>query len=81
MSYKLKNFVVFFKVLTCLLISRSFGNIILKCDQTQTTISEIHARDTCVINAHAIICAVNANRVCPAADAHAVVDVRLCCRL
>ena len=28
MSYKLKSFVVFFKVLTCLLISRSIGNII-----------------------------------------------------
>ena len=27
MCYKLKSFVVFFKVLSCLLISRSFGNI------------------------------------------------------
>ena len=30
MSYKLKSVVVFFKVLTCLLISRSFGNVVLR---------------------------------------------------
>ena len=48
--------------------------------QSSTNRGKIHAGDPCVVNAHAMICAVQANRVYPAIDVLALADVRLCCR-